>query len=339
MLGIKYFKADSSTYVIQSINGKVKKKGRGLSFFYQPSLSSIITVPISSQECPYIFNVQTMDFQQVVIQGQLVFQITDPGKTTAMLNYSLSKQGLSYVSDDPGKLTDRINRLVQVIIQCKVQSISLKDVLTLGDSLVELLAQRLSSHDELIELGIEVKSVSMSGINPSKEMGRALEAQTRELILKEADDAIYARRKSSVEQERMVKEAELQTELSIQQKEQEIEEKRIENKRSLIRAEYATAQEKLANNIQLESQREGLVEKTALNKKREADMDSYTLAENIKAFKLLPVENLKAMALANMDADQLMAMAFDSLSQNSAKIGELNISPDFLSSFRKIVKT
>ncbi len=48
----------------------------------------------------------------------------------------------------------------------------------------------------------------------------------------------------------------------------------------------------------------------------------------MKAFKELPVENLKAMALANMEPEQLMAMAFESLAQNAGKIGELNIAPE-----------
>jgi len=48
----------------------------------------------------------------------------------------------------------------------------------------------------------------------------------------------------------------------------------------------------------------------------------------MKAFTELPVENLKAMALANMQPEQLMAMAFEALAQNAGKIGELNIVPE-----------
>ncbi len=55
----------------------------------------------------------------------------------------------------------------------------------------------------------------------------------------------------------------------------------------------------------------------------------------MKAYRELPVENLKAMALAKMNPEQLMAMAFESLALNAGKIGELNISPDL---FSQIVK-
>ena len=45
----------------------------------------------------------------------------------------------------------------------------------------------------------------------------------------------FIRRKFSVEQERTIKEAELETDLSIQRKRQEIEEARLENERTLLR--------------------------------------------------------------------------------------------------------
>ncbi len=72
-----------------------------------------------------------------------------------------------------------------------------------------------------------------------------------------------------------------------------------------------------------------------INHKEEADAEAYAVASKMKAFKELPVENLKAMALANMQPEQLMAMAFESLAQNAGKIGELTITPDL---FGKMIK-
>lgn len=66
----------------------------------------------------------------------------------------------------------------------------------------------------------------------------------------------------------------------------------------------------------------------AANSRQEADAEAYAVASKMKAFTELPVENLKAMALANMQPEQLMAIAFEALAQNAGKIGELNITPD-----------
>lgn len=45
MFGIRYFKADSSTYVIRTSGGKVLDRGNGLSFFY---LNSAIHVYLAA---------------------------------------------------------------------------------------------------------------------------------------------------------------------------------------------------------------------------------------------------------------------------------------------------
>jgi len=57
----------------------------------------------------------------------------------------------------------------------------------------------------------------------------------------------------------------------------------------------------------------------------------------MKAYRELPVDNLKAIAMSQMTPEQLMATAFESLAENANKIGELNIGPDIVSQFAKQV--
>ena len=76
----------------------------------------------------------------------------------------------------------------------------------------------------------------------------------------------------------------------------------------------------------------------AANSREQADADAYAVEAKMKAFTVLPVENLKAMALANMQPEQLMAMAFEAMAQNAGKIGELNISPDLFGQMMKKAK-
>lgn len=335
MLGIKYFKADSSTFVIKTIDGRVRKLGKGLSFFYNSATASIAAVPVNAQESPFIFKLLTADFQTVTVQGQITYRVADPEKTAEMLNFNLKNDGQGYISEDPLKLSDRVIRIAQAFVQNKVQTTGLREALKLGQPLVLLIRQQLIGESPLNELGIVLLDVSISTVQPTPETARALEAEAREAILKEADDAIYDRRKSAVEQERTVKEAELQTELSVQQKEQEIEESRIENERTILRGKAETERERLQAEIGAETQRKDLVELNAENSREQADAEAYAISTRMKAFRELPVENLKAMALANMQPEQLIAMAFESLAQNAEKIGELNITPDLFGQMLK----
>ena len=340
MFGIPYFKADSSTYVIKSVNGKVKKKGKGLSFFYNAATTSIATIPVNVQQAPFIFNLLSADFQSIQVQGQISYRVIDPEKTAEMLNYNIKTDGISYVSEDPLTLDDRVLRAVQTIVQNAVQAASLRESLKLGQSLVQQINTKLYDQPALAELGVSVIESAITAISPSRETSRALEAEVRESILKESDDATYARRKSAVEQELTIKEAELATELTIQQKEQEIEESRIENERASLRANAETQRERLSSEIDSENQRQALVKLSVDNRKQEADSEAYAITEQMKAFRELPVENLKALALAGMNPEQLIAVAFDSLAQNAGKIGELNISPDMFSqAIKKAVRS
>lgn len=63
-------------------------------------------------------------------------------------------------------------------------------------------------------------NLSILAILPNKETMRALEAQAREEILRQADEALYVRRNASIEQERRVKENELNTEIAVETKKQ-----------------------------------------------------------------------------------------------------------------------
>ena len=328
MIPIRYYKADPSTYVVKSINGKTRRQGKGLSFFYNPARASISAIPINAQEAPFIFGLQTADFQEIRVQGQITFRIEAPERTAEMLNFVLKGNGEGYVSDDPMKLNDRVLQSAQAIVQERIQTVPLRAALATNAQIAEDIRQHLVTDESLITMGINVLKIIVSAISPTPETKQALEAEAREAILKEGDDAIYARRKASVENERIIREAELQTEHDIQQKEQEIEESRIQNERSLLRGRAETERERIQAEIESETQRKDLVELASANSKQEANAEAHAVASKMKAFAELPVENLKAMALANMQPEQMMAMAFEAMAQNAGKIGELNISPD-----------
>jgi len=335
MFGIRYFKADSSTFVIKTVNGQVRKSGKGLSFFYNAAATSIATIPMNAQEAPFIFALQTSDFQNIKVQGQISYRVAEPIKAAETLNFNLKKNGLDYASDDPRNLNDRVVRSVQSLVQSRVQEKSLKAALLINQSLAKLIKDELGLASSLLDLGLVVMDATISAITPTPETARALEAEARENILKEADDAIYNRRKFAVEQERKIKEAELQTQLSVQQKQQEIEESRIANERSLLKGEVETAKEKLLAEIHAEEQRKALVQLSSENEKLEAESEAYAIQSRMKALSALPVENLKALAQSNMTPEQMMALAFDNLASNSNKIGELNITPDLFGQFVK----
>ena len=226
MFGIKYIKFDAMTHVIQFKNGKVKQEGRGLSFFYYSPKTSIVAIPIGSNDIPFIFNESTTDFQTISIQGQITYKIENPKLLMEMLDFTVDEDG-DYQKDDFEKLSQRLVNEAQTATSAFIQSIDLKKALTGAKTIEQKITDGLKTSDAVSLLGVVPLSINVVAIKPSPEMGKALETSTREALQQEADEAIYERRNFAVEQERRIKESELNTEIAIQEKQKIIAEKRM----------------------------------------------------------------------------------------------------------------
>ena len=77
MLGFQYIKASPTTYILQYQAGKPVREGQGLSFFYFAPNSSLVAVPVSSVEAPFVFKEVSADFQDVTVQGQASFRVVE----------------------------------------------------------------------------------------------------------------------------------------------------------------------------------------------------------------------------------------------------------------------
>lgn len=121
MFNIKYIKVDPTTYLIQFVKGRAKRRGKGLAFWYYAPTTSLVAIPSGTTDLPFIFKEITKDFQEVTVQGQLVYRIADPEKIAALMNFTLasesSSNNLIYRTDDLEKLRNRIVNLVQVKMQ------------------------------------------------------------------------------------------------------------------------------------------------------------------------------------------------------------------------------
>jgi len=55
MFGIGFVKVQPTTYLIEYRNGRAVREGPGLSLFYFAPRTSLVAVPISSRDVPFIF--------------------------------------------------------------------------------------------------------------------------------------------------------------------------------------------------------------------------------------------------------------------------------------------
>jgi len=118
--------------------------------------------------------------------------------------------------------------VAQVLARAVTQRFSLREILTKGDVLVAEVLPALRKDPAVLLLGIEVLGFSILSLKPTPEMAKALEAEAREALQRKSDDAIYLRRNNAVEQERIIKENELATEIAVEAKRRQGERHRRE---------------------------------------------------------------------------------------------------------------
>ncbi len=310
---LNFMKVPPTTYVLQFKRGKVKREGVGLSFIYSVPTSTIVTIPIASADVPFVFQEATADFQSVTLQGQLTYRVADPKRLATLLDFSVNTRRV-YCSDDPRKLPERLVHTMQTLTRAVTQRMLLRDVLVSSDAIVEEVLAKLKSSEAVTTLGIEILGLSLLGIEPTPETARALEADAREALQQRADEAIYARRNATVEQERLIKESELNTEIAVETKKRQIRETQM------------------AAEIAVEQQRAQLIDRRVENERKDADSRAYVITETLKPLRDLDWKTLMMLGGKGADPKAMIAMAFQGMADNAQKIGELNVSPDLLKS-------
>lgn len=308
---LNFMKVPPTTYVLQFKRGRIKREGVGLSFFYWVPTSTIVAIPVASADVPFVFQEATADFQSVTIQGQLTYRVADPKRLASLLDFSVDKRR-AYCSDDPRKLPERLVHTMQALTRAVTQRMALRDVLVSSDPIVEEVLSKLKTSEAVTTLGVEIPSLSLLGIQPTPETARALEADAREALQRRADEAIYARRNAAVEQERLIKESELNTEIAVEAKKRQIRETQM------------------AAEIAVEEQRAQLVDRRVENERKDADSRAYVLTETLKPLRGLDWKTLMMLNGKGVDPKGMIALAFQEMADNAQKIGELNVSPDLL---------
>ena len=309
---LAYSKNPPTTYVLHYQNGKVRREGPGLAFWYFRPSSTIVAVPLASRDVPFAFSEVTADYQPVTIQGQLTYRIADPRRVAGLLDFSVRAFG-EYVSDDPSKVPDRVVQTAQIFARAVIQRLTLREALVSSDSLVAEVVAAMREAEPVRMLGVEVLALSVVAIKPTPDISRALEADVREALQRQADLAISERRNAAVEQERRIKESELQTEIAVQEKQRQIRETQI------------------SADIAIEERRSTLVERKSENERRDADARAYALKATLEPVRDVNWRTLMAVGGA-ADPKLMIALAFRELAENAGKIGEINITPDLLKS-------
>ena len=322
-MAIRYRKFGPGEYVLQVKDGRTVRQGLGLSVLYSTKRSSLLAVPATALDAQLLLeDLLTADYQSCCVQGTVTFRFRQFAQAAAMLDFAFAERPAEQVQKRAETLKaarTRLEQLAAIALGREISKMDIRTALKSADGLGSMVRQTLAEEPLVRELGVEILGVTLVGVTAKPETRRALEAAAREQILKEQDDAIYLRRNAAIEQERLVRENELDTEIRVAEKAREKKER-----------ELATQRFVLEQQIELEERSRELVAAEVENADRRARQQADAASALLRAYDAVRPEVLQALSLSGMDARGLIARAFLELGENAQRIGNLNISPDLL---------
>jgi hypothetical protein len=192
---------------------------------------------------------------------------------------------------------------------------TLTTALTNGVATVrDAVAEGMAADVRLVEIGIALIGVRVVAIRPEPEVERALQTPTREQVQQEADRATYERRAVAVERERAISENELQNQIELAKREEQLVAQRGANARR--QAEEAAA----ANQIDTEAEAaraQRLAEANAAGTRMQGEADAASEAAKLDAYRDMPQATLLALAARELAA-------------NLPEINSLVLTPDLI---------
>ena len=302
----RQLRSEASVHVQRFRNGRPIQSGRGLAFWFLPDGASIAEVPMDDRDLPFIFHGRSQDFQEITVQGLIVWRVADPVKLAARVNFSIDlKQGV-LLAQPLDQLAVLLTGLAQQLAAQYLAELDVRPILAAGvKPLLSALEGSLLGSARLAEMGLEVVSVRVADVSPSAELSRALQTPTFERQQQQADQATFERRAMAVEKERAIAENELATQIELARRQKELILKEDENARTRAEAEGAT--KKVA---------------------AEAEAKRIAVIEGARA----EAEKQRVEIYRDVPVGVLLGLAAQELASKLKSIDHLNITPDLLSS-------
>lgn len=251
---IRYYKGQPNIYTVCFRDGKVVRHGAGINFFFSPLTTSIAAVSMASRESRFVFTETTSDFQQIAIQGVFTYRLDAPLDIASKLDFTINPKNERYLSEDPELLEQRIVNTVQAQSRTEVSQLPLEAALAEVKSLSQAVFGSVLRSPELNHLGIVIEGLHFTSVRATPEMQKALEADFRERLNKRADQAIYDRRKAAVEEERKIRESEMNTDVELENRRKALVDTQARNNLALAEAEAKAEELKLSPYGSLPSQ-------------------------------------------------------------------------------------
>ena len=312
---IRHLRGTPTGWVQHLRRGQVAHSGTGLSFWFMPLSAVLSEVPVDDRQVPLVFHGRTSDFQDVVVQASVTYRVHDPALAASRFDFSISSITGRWQGTPLENLTGMLAEAAQEQALALIASMTLTNAMTNGlRTIAERIATGLDGDARLTQTGVSIVDMHVAAIRPEPDVERALQTPTRETIQQDADRATFERRALAVERERAIGENELQTQIELARREEQLVAQRGANARR--QAEEAAA----AGKIQTEAEAE-----------REQRLgEARALTIRVRGEAEGAAETARVGAYRDVSEGILLGLALRELAGSLPKVSNLVLTPDLI---------
>jgi hypothetical protein len=295
---VRHLRGTATVHIEHVRNGKIIHAGTGSSFWFRPLSAVLSEIPVDDRELPLLFHARTADFQDVTVQATLTFRLTDPALAAARIDFSIDPDTGRWRATPLEQVAGLLAETAQQHALDLLAGMALTDALVGGVAAVRTaIAAGIADDPRLVATGIAVIGVRVVAIRPEPEVEKALRTPTREQVQQEADRATYERRAVAVERERAISENELQSQIELARREEQLVGQRGTNARRGAEEDAAAGQ--IATEAEA-LRAERLAESRALGVRAVGEAQAAAEAAKLAAYRDLPEAILLGLALKEL---------------------------------------
>lgn len=312
---VRHLRGTTTTHVQHVRNGKTIHAGVGAAFWFRPLSAVLSEVPVDDRELPLLFHARTADFQDVTVQATVTFRVVDPVVAAGRIDFSIDPDSGMWRATPLDQVAGLLTETAQQYALDRIAGVDLTATLAGGVRPVrEAITAGLERDGRLTETGITVIGVRVVAIRPEPEVEKALRTPTREQVQQDADKATFERRALAVERERAIGENELQTQIELARREEQLVAQRGANARK--EAEEAAAA--------------GTIATDAEARRAERLAEAEAGATRVTGLAQGDAEAARLAAYRDIPEAVLLGLAVKELAANLPHIESLVLTPDLL---------
>lgn len=310
---VRHLRAEATAHVLLWKNGKKRRSGQGLATWFSPLGASIAEVPLDDRDLPFLFRARSADFQEVAVNGAVVWRVVDPELLASRIDFSIDTRSGAWRKDPLDKLAQALSGHAGQLATTYLGGLPLRVILDGGvEPVRRAIHGGLVADDALTAMGLEIVGVAVNSVAPAPELEKALQMPAREKIQQAADEATFARRALAVDKERAIAENELANQIELARREEELIGQKGANER-----QRAT---ELAEARRIEA------EAAARDVRVKAGADAESTRVNEEA--RVEAERARMAIYRDLPAAALLGLAARELAGKLHNIEHLSLSPD-----------